>query len=235
MIRRVRRVAMLFAMLALSAAPAAQAALIDFTTGTFECSTASLEPFVNYRDQGVLISSVFFVSNGGANVSCPDGFPNAYRPDLPWSSIGIATGSVLISATSEIVRIDISGSGDFDGDGFAEKYVIPREAPGDPIVLCSILGCDYPLDAVRLPAGESPFNLAGLGLTSIRLVGIYGRDFGVTEIETVPEPLATVLTVLGLAVTTVPTKTVHEAPSALVSPPQLAAGWPVPKLSRLVK
>jgi len=78
--------------------------------------------------------------------------------------------------------------------GFSNMYI----PGGASVVLCSIFGCDYPANAVLLPAGQHTFNLAGLGLTNIRLVGIYGHDFHINEIETVPEPLAALLTALGL-------------------------------------
>jgi hypothetical protein len=77
-------------LLTVSALPT-QAAIIDFTTGTFECTTGTLDPITNYRDQGVVISNYFFVFRGGDNVTCPEGYP----PRVP-SGLAVAVWDHLL-------------------------------------------------------------------------------------------------------------------------------------------
>ena len=174
------------------------AAVIDFTSGTFDCSFASLDPITNYQDQGVTIRTSFYVMFGGANVQCPAGYPVTYRPSLPWP-FGITSyvGTFHIAATSEISRIETDGWADVDGDGWIDLYAM--SGTGTPILCTFASGClTYPDDAVRLPPGERTFDLLGLGWTSVYIVGGYARPIGINEIETVPEPGA--LVVLGMAI-----------------------------------
>ena len=179
-------------LLALSALPT-QAAIIDFTTGTVECTTAVLDPFTNYRDQGVTITNNFWVPAGGDNVMCPAGYPAAFRPALPWpSGIRSFLGYASISATSEIVRIEASGLGPRTDDGFGELCAV--SGVGFP----SPTSCDSPL-AIKKPSGATAFNLSGLGWTNVALVGTSGFPITIREIETVPEPTSVVLSGLGLA------------------------------------
>ena len=192
-------------LLFVSAVPT-QAAIIDFTTGTFECSFAVLDPITNYRDQGVVVSNNFWVALGGNNVTCPAGYPDAYRPALPWPA-GMTSylGYVSISATSEIVRIEASGLGPRDENGFGELCAVPGG-----------FSCESPL-AVRLPAAATAFNLSGLGWAGVTLVGAYGFPIVVREIETVPEPASGVLAGLGVAGLTAwrRTRRIRRLPGAL--------------------
>jgi hypothetical protein len=202
-VRRIWRVCpprilvLVFACLSLYGNPA-QAAVIDFTSGTVECSFGSLDPFINYREHGVTITSAFYVFRGGANVTCPPGFPDAFRPALPWpDGISAFNGFVSISATSELTRIATDGWGDGDHDGWIDMYAWNDFGP-----LCSISGCpQYPTNAVRVPAGERVFDLAGRDWTHVVITGAYGFPIGINTIETieaVPEPAVVVLTGLGM-------------------------------------
>jgi hypothetical protein len=179
--------AMVLILCGLAWAAPARAAVIDFSSGTYECSFASLEPFRVYVDQGVQVGPVnFYVPQGQGTAACGDGYPEAYRPDLPWTrGIEVYDGYAPIVAEVPLVALDVWG----------------WRRGGEPI--CILPGTVLPFeDACSSPlailCGEGPVDLSEQGWMAATLVGTYGFPIGIRAIV-VPEPASLALVGLGLA------------------------------------